>query len=159
MNTSEFTIQMFLRFYEKIEFTDDDNDCWLWIASLDKFGYGHFGIKRKNTLTHRISYAIAYGEFPDHLNVLHSCDNPRCVNPKHLFLGTQKDNSDDMREKGRAVNVKGEANGRAKLTRDQVNTIRERFANGESKKHLAREYKVSPKNIRSIIKLVIWKED
>lgn len=80
---------------------EDPNGCWIWIGGKTSDGYGKFylnGIKRR---AHRVAWVIRNGQIPEGLNVLHNCDNPSCVNPDHLFLGTQIDNIIDMVSKGR----------------------------------------------------------
>jgi len=89
------------RFHEKYVI-NPDNGCWEWTATLDQSGYGLLGYEGSMKGAHRFSYKIYKGEIPKGLYVLHKCDNPPCVNPEHLFLGTQKDNMDDMYNKGRA---------------------------------------------------------
>lgn len=77
------------------------SDCWIWLLAKDKNGYGVAHKGRKNFRAHRVSYEAFIGYVPPHLYVLHRCDNPPCVNPDHLFLGTNQDNMDDMVLKGR----------------------------------------------------------
>ena len=103
---------------------------------------------------HRVSYELCVGLIPDGLLVLHHCDNPPCVNPAHLFLGTQRDNIRDMIEKGRKR--QGERNGRSKLNHDDVRAIRIACANGESKASVSRRYPVNVSVIKKIIYGVIW---
>jgi hypothetical protein len=87
------------RFWDKVQKTES---CWLWTAYLKRNGYGQFFPRRGHPVyAHRYSYELARGAIPDGLLVLHACDNPRCVNPNHLSLGTQKENLADMRRKGR----------------------------------------------------------
>jgi len=94
---------MLARFESKFKKTDG---CWEWEGCKSKSGYGQFGVRGDNSYfvsryTHRVSWELYRGEIPKGLCVLHRCDNPSCVNPEHLFLGTHKDNTQDMVEKGR----------------------------------------------------------
>lgn len=93
------------RFWEKVEKL---TDCWVWTAGTDDKGYGRILNKRKEhggeTRAHRLSWILHNGPIPTGLYVLHKCDNPPCVRPDHLFLGTNLDNMRDMKEKGRAAN-------------------------------------------------------
>lgn len=95
------------RFWTKVS-KRGDQQCWNWIASLDTEGYGNFKSKNKkaNNKAHRMSYLLHFGDISKGLHVLHKCDNPRCVNPSHLFLGTHQDNMRDMVEKGRITTRK-----------------------------------------------------
>lgn len=91
------------RFMSKI---DRSEDCWIWTASVDKrSGYGWFKFRNKMCRAHRFSWLLFHGKIKDKLCVLHKCDNPPCVNPKHLFLGTHRDNMLDMAMKGRATRL------------------------------------------------------
>lgn len=91
------------RFWSKVEKTDG---CWLWTAYLDERGYGTFGYKGKVHYAHRVSYELTKGPIPIGLHILHSCDNPACVNPAHLRTGTHTDNMRDKVERGRDHNAK-----------------------------------------------------
>lgn len=92
------------RFFIKVIQTDD---CWYWIAgSRGKTGYGAFKIENDTVDAHRVSWMIHFGPIPDGLCVCHKCDNRRCVRPDHLFLGTKKDNNQDMFRKGRNAKMK-----------------------------------------------------
>ena len=89
------------RFWAKVRKTED---CWEWIAGKGGRGYGNFWYTGKTVNAHRFSYVLTYGEFDQSLQVCHTCDNPGCVNPEHLWLGTPKDNMQDKMKKGRHVN-------------------------------------------------------
>jgi hypothetical protein len=88
------------RFADKIKFAAKD-DCWEWQAGKRPNGYGQFRVEHRNLLPHRVSWQAFNGPIPDGMCVLHKCDNPGCVNPNHLFLGTHQDNTRDMMRKGR----------------------------------------------------------
>jgi len=96
----------------------------MWTASKNTSGYGHIFKEGKLFASHRLSWVLHKGEIPVGMCVLHSCDNPACVNPKHLFLGTHFDNMRDMTEKGRSAHNNGAASGHAKLSEQDVHEIR-----------------------------------
>lgn len=111
------------RFWDKVSIVGDD-DCWEWTASTLRGGYGNFRWKDKMVQSHRFSWMMANKkEIPDGMYVCHHCDNPSCVNPKHLFLGNQKDNVRDCWNKNRHSN-QGENHPRNILTKDQVINIK-----------------------------------
>ena len=92
------------RFWSKVQ--KIDGGCWLWIAYRDSKGYGSFGLDGKVRKAHRVAYELTYGPLPEGAHVLHSCDNPSCVNPQHLRAGTHVDNMRDRVEHGRDPNAK-----------------------------------------------------
>jgi hypothetical protein len=115
-----------------------------------------------NIGVHRLSWILANGAIPDGMSVLHRCDNPPCVNPEHLFLGTQRDNNLDMRAKGREgrFDRKGEANGHAKLTLSQAREIRARYASGGiSQEALGRNYGIPQAHVSRIVLNRAWAEE
>jgi hypothetical protein len=122
-----------------------------------KKGYGVMHIGRKLLSTHRISYEIHIGKIPAGMCVCHKCDNPQCVNPSHLFLGTNLDNTKDKMNKGRHVASPGEKNGAAKLTEKQALEIYKLYSLGHSSCKLAIIYGVSPPMIRNIVKHKNWR--
>ena len=144
------------RFWSKV---DKSSDCWTWTAAKLKKGYGQFKAKSYTLVTaHRLSYEMAYGPIPDGLLVCHKCDNPSCVNPDHLFLGTAQDNSHDMVSKGRSKNggaFVGSANGNAVLRAEDVKEIR---ALSLSYRELASRFGVSKTQIARIKTGLAWKE-
>lgn len=156
-----FYVDEIMRFWSKVKVTARTEDCWIWNGLKTKTGYGQMSIggrKGKIWFTHRFSYQLAYGEIPEGAHVLHRCDNPSCVNPNHLFLGTHKDNMQDMVNKGRKAIKYGEDTVHHKLTADKVISIRERFARGGiSQSALAREMGVTQVAIQRIVTRRTWK--
>lgn len=142
---SIFAESVVARFWDKVDVRGED-DCWEWTGSLTR-GYGHFKIDGKLWYAHRYSYEINAGPIGD-LCVCHHCDNPCCVNPEHLFLGTTADNNRDRDNKGRGV-----TNNRLKvLTQDQADEIRIKSATGAYfHKELAKEYNVGQTTVIRVI--------
>jgi len=118
------TIERFWSYVKKA------SKCWLWMGGCSGKGYGYFRAGEKLLSAHRFSWMIEHGEIPEGLKILHHCDNPPCVNPACLFLGTTKDNDIDMRSKGRQPDLRGERNGNARFTEREVLRIRELAFNG-----------------------------
>jgi len=143
------------RFWQKVEKTDG---CWNWTSAKHPKGYGLFSIKNRNQRAHRVSYELCKGPIPEGMQVLHECDNPSCVKPEHLFLGTNADNMADKVAKGRQAHFcpgRGEDSPTAKLTTKQVLAIRE--AVGVPHKVLAADYGVSRRQIEDIRARRAWK--
>jgi len=139
-------------FWKRVDKKSDD-ECWEWKGYLIPNGYGQLKVKQKNVYAHRYSYELHYGRIPDNLLVCHKCDNRKCVNPRHLFLGTQKDNVHDMDRKGRRV-VKP---GTQKITRKDAENIRLLHREGVHVDILAEKYGLKPCTIRNIIAYRLWK--
>lgn len=146
------------RFWSKLSIRGA-NDCWLWQGAQNGHGYGKFWVKPHCFQAHRISWSIHYGNIPDGLHVLHSCDQTDCCNPTHLFLGTNDDNVQDRESKGRGKTprLNGESISRAKFTSADVISIRNRCATGETQKEIAQEYGVYQSAISKIILRTTWK--
>lgn len=138
------------RFWKYVEKTDT---CWNWKASLNTYGYGCFWWNRKQHQSHRVSWYIKYGKHSDKL-LLHSCDNPACVNPEHLREGAQSDNMKD--KVGRRRQATGESHGQSRLTEEQVVAILKKHSEGASTRKLGKEYNVSKTAILYIIKGKNW---
>lgn len=136
-----------------------ESGCVEWHGSTLPRGYGIFRIPktRRNMLAHRWAWQEKHGTVPTGMFVCHRCDNPRCVNVDHLFVGTPKDNSQDMIAKGRRVIGASPrmANGRAKLTDDDVNDIRT-FRSYFTLRQLAKEFGVGTSQIHRIVKGLAW---
>ena len=132
--------------------------CWEWNAYKDRVGYGTFRIAERHQMAHRVAYQLYVGEIPAGLCVCHHCDNPRCVNPAHLFLGTQADNMRDRENKGRGVfpGLSGENHGSAKLTEAQVIEIRAKYGEGARQVDLAKEFGVTQSIISMIVCGRVW---
>ena len=146
------------RFWPKV---DKSGDCWPWTGTRLPKGYGQFGRGRRGAgmaKAHRISWELHYGPIPEGLCVLHHCDNPPCVRPDHLFLGTQSDNLADMTAKGRRVRhgAAGEANVKARLTWDEVRAIR--ASAGETGNQLAARYGVTRGEIYNVRSMRTWRD-
>lgn len=141
-----------------------ESGCHEWNSALNPRGYGIFSLKRGSkwgaVLAHRVAWEIANGPIPTGLYVCHSCDNPRCVNPSHLFIGTQLDNIRDMMEKGREAigyHPKGSAHGCAKMTEDSVIEIRKMRLAGFEWKSIASRFGIGLSTAHSIGTGRTWK--
>lgn len=122
-----------------------EDDCWPWTRWLDRDGYGKIVVVGRAFKPHRLAFQLATGRDPGDQLVCHSCDNPPCCNPAHLFLGTQADNLRDMRTKGR--DRRGSTHPHARLTEQRVREIRRRRAAGEHGRRLAAEFGVSEASV------------
>jgi hypothetical protein len=149
------------RFWSKVDRGADPAGCWIWTAAKHRNGYGAFGTwdgrSRKAHRAHRYAFELAFGAIePASLFVCHRCDNPSCVNPSHLFLGTALDNAQDREAKGRGPGpkVRGERHGAAKLSPADVYAIRARST--EMLKVLAQEFGVSTEMVYRIRHRKAW---
>ena len=148
------------RFWSKVNKT---GDCWKWVAGINCRGYGKFSVgsrsdgSRREILAPRMSWLLTYGEIPEGIFVCHHCDNPLCVNPEHLFLGSPKDNQIDSVTKNRRPDVSGAKHPQTRLTQEQVNKIRERRKNGEKLQAIAEDYGVTFSNISAIALFKSWR--
>ena len=147
-----------IRFWAKVDRGGPD-ECWEWTASRMPKGYGQIGSEeRKTLLAHRVSYELHNGPIPADHDICHRCDNPPCVNPGHLFLGSRQDNMRDCSSKGRVVvpATQGERNGSARLTEAQAIEILTRHANGERGSRLASEFGVTHAAVSALIHGHTW---
>ena len=142
------------RFWSKVD-VGGPGDCWEWKAGRNAGGYGQFRLGGKPHLAHRLVVGLRTG---DEGHALHSCDNPACVNPAHLSIGTHQDNMDQMKSRGRQSSLPGEDHGQAKLTDTKVLEIRARYATGQiTQRGLASQYDVAHSLISMIINRKNWK--
>lgn len=138
------------RFFYYVDKGFDINGCWEWTGHKNHGGYGRVRRGGKDLTAHRYSWMIHHGEIPVGMLVCHSCDNPRCVNPAHLFLGSHRHNAQDRSIKKRNRNQSGSKHNCAKLTEPQVLDIRNRLLCHEEGAALAKEFNVSPMTISNI---------
>jgi hypothetical protein len=132
------------------------NQCWVWNGGKSTpGGYGKTSLNNKTEYSHRVAWEFFYGQkIPDNLCVLHRCDNPPCINPFHLFLGTKGDNNTDRANKNRSNSLAGENHPQAKLTNQHADNIRTLYHNGHSSASLAKLYGVSASTILKIIRKI-----
>lgn len=166
MNKIVYTGGNLMSFWSKVNIKDR-NSCWEWMASCHKFGYGWFRITGKTYLAHRLALIFTTGEMGK-LQVLHSCDNPKCCNPNHLRWGTQKENIQDCIKRGRKKDPPrneskppvyyGKDNNNAKLDAEKVDRIRHLYVCSlMSGDELAKQFGVSRSTIYQIINYKTWK--
>ncbi len=143
-------------FYKYLKVPDNEHGCLEWVGSKHAFGYGVF---KTRILAHRFSYQHFIGKIGDGLSVLHKCDNPSCVHPDHLFLGTQEDNLKDMTDKkrGRYPGSPGERNHKHKLTETDVGEIKSRLQMGDKQKNIAKKYSIHPSQVSRINTNTTWR--
>ncbi len=144
----------FERFWSKVEVLEDSK-CWPWRAGKNKDGYGMFLWNGRSERAHRIAFFFRHKKFP--LHGLHTCDNPRCCNPSHIYSGTHIDNMRDMTERARHWVYRGEKHYAAKLNERKVAEIKSRYAaGGESMAGLASYYGVSFSAVQRVLGGKSW---
>jgi hypothetical protein len=133
------------------------HDCWPWRCGRDKDGYGAISVNGHHRRAHVIAWELASGQVcPKGMCVMHSCDNPPCVNPAHLRLGTNGENVADMVAKGRAFRQRGSKHGNSKLTEEQVKWIRRLYKRGSTTREIAEIFSVTQSNIWYIVLRKTW---
>ena len=138
------------RFWSKVD-RQGPNECWPWLGSFFRDGYGQFWQDGTNRRAPRVAYELASASaIPSEVVVRHTCDNARCVNPFHLVLGTQLDNIRDSIARGRHSG--------AKLTARLAAEARRRVADGESQRAVADDFGVTPSNVSRIVAGKVWAE-
>lgn len=150
MNPPEYT-SLPKRFWDKVE-VNEETGCWEWTATRSSI-YGRFQLAGKLLQAHRVSAADFYGPVPEGMHALHHCDIERCVNPKHIYYGTNQDNSDDRGLRG--LGIRGERNGTVKLTAANVLEIR-KLAKNHTQRYLGNLFGVTQANIQYITSRSTW---
>lgn len=148
------------RFWAKVD-KAAAKQCWEWTGTRNNKGYGMIGRGSAGlgkALAHRVSYELANGPIPNGLNILHSCDNPACVNPAHLRAGTQKENQVEMSLKGRSggSGYRGEMIGTAKLNDEKVIAIRQAYVDGVPMNDMCEQFSVSRPTVKRVIQGKTW---
>lgn len=143
-----------------LEYVNKTDTCWLWVGYKGHYGYGKITNEQgKQVRAHRYMYEKYKGKIPEGMKILHKCDVTACVNPDHLFLGTQKDNVKDMMDKNRGgyKSFHGEKHWASKLTMEQVERIREMYALGDYyQSQLAKKFGVSQQVISKVVNYKAW---
>lgn len=136
------------RFWERV---NQGDGCWEWNSTRIPRGYGYFHWGSKARYAHRTAWELTYGKIPNGMFVCHHCDNPPCVRPDHLFLGTQSDNMRDCKEKGRGKYPRAEQNGLARLTFAEAEEVRREVHEGIPQAQIARRLQVHPSCVWNIV--------
>jgi hypothetical protein len=139
-------------FLGRIKIINDEDSCWLWTGGKDKDGYGKVGFNKKHYRAHRIMYLLENGPIEEGNFVCHTCDNPSCVRPSHLWQGTILENNRDKESKGRGNKIVGENHANSKLTDKEVVEIRDLYASGEYRQwQLAEKFGITQANVCRIV--------
>lgn len=155
----------------KVEYTDDhirhllycrailsdEDSCWIWLGPPDRYGYGRIQVDGKTERAHRMSYRVHVGEIPPGMNICHTCDTPACINPHHLFPGTQADNIADKIAKGRGRSLKGDECRNAILSERDVQDVFAEKARGDRVESIAAARGVSTSTVYKILQGHSWK--
>lgn len=169
--SDHYTPKIMRHFWSKV---DTSGDCWTWQRYRCRKGYGIVRIEGQLQKAHRVAWMMTRGPIPDGMQICHHCDNPPCVRPDHLFLGSQSDNSKDMGSKGRhwlqkqperslfvrqpTIKPRGTQNRHAKLTDEQVREIRKVHTEKRvSRRQIARMFNVSETTVRRVVNRELWK--
>jgi hypothetical protein len=144
-------------FWPKVDKRGTD-ECWIWIGARETNGYGILANRSERGVVkaHRLSYELHFGKFDPQMEVCHHCDNPPCVNPSHLFLGTHLDNMRDRSVKQRTHRHMGSANGRSRLTHEAVQTVRAMYESGCSQAAIAKQFGVTQSQVSRVVRGVHW---
>jgi hypothetical protein len=150
------TMKLIERFMNKVDRSGGEDACWIWTARKTPQGYGRFLVDGINLLAHRVSFEIHSGTSARGLCVLHRCDNPSCVNPAHLRLGTNYDNVQDKVSKGRHLTSGGMKNPNRKLSEADVIEIRALVSRGIRRRDIASKFNIAPSYVNDISSRKVW---
>lgn len=169
----EYTAEKIERFWGRVDRSGGPDACWPWTRYCDPAGYGRLYFQGNSFYAHRFAFIVSHGTIPEGLHICHTCDNPPCCNPAHLWAGTARDNAHDAQEKGRRLKpnpnpkkryqatgnypCKGTTHGRAKLTNDDVRAIRQLCRDGVRHEDIAIRFGVSASLISEINTRKIWR--
>lgn len=145
----------FVRFIRLVKI-GEAHECWEWQGNRPSALYGHFSLREKTVKAHRWIYALLNGEIPDDLVVRHKCDNPACVNPAHLEVGTVADNTRDKYERGRGPNRQGEKHPMARLDEDRVRQLRKMASLGFTHTAIAEKFGIARQTVGNIVRGRNW---
>lgn len=149
-HTLRYDEEFIERFWSKVQH-GADCECWLWRAAL-LHGYGYTSYRYKTLRAHRVAYVLSYGiDLQEDQCVCHSCDNPACVNPNHLWVGTHADNVRDKVQKGRQRALSGEQNPNTRLSDHDIRQIRQLYEEGISQKELAALFEISQPYVSRLV--------
>ena len=150
----DYDLKTFDRLFDRV--VEAKNDCLVYTWGCDKDGYGWLGYRGTQKRASQLAYYLCVGDIPAGMHVLHTCDNPPCCNPEHLFLGNDRINTDDKMAKGRHVAVRGSFHSRALLREEDIVRIRELREGGWKYKEIAEEFNVGISCINHILHRRSW---
>lgn len=133
------------------------NGCWLWNGGKNRDGYGQVRLKGRTEYAHRISWVIHNGPIPKGMCVCHQCDNPLCVRPDHLFLGTHAENMADMIAKNHVARFHGKEDTHTKLAKKDIRRMREQYLFGADRKDISLVFNVSISSVYAIVGRRTWR--
>lgn len=159
-----FTLQDQIRFWSHVQKARPD-DCWFWLKTciirdgkkVPIFNFRNDGGQYHGYMAYasRVAYLFENGSIPNNKIVCHTCDNPMCMNPNHMWLGTNEENTEDRNQKDRQA--KGSSQGSAKLTEEQILEIRQAYSLGETQQSIANRYKIDQRHVSRIVRKESWK--
>ena len=142
---------------DKHSIPEPNSGCYIWTGASATGNYPQIRLGTETWAAHRIAYYLAHGDIPQNLCVCHRCDNTLCVNPEHLFLGTDSDNNLDKVQKGRQISLKGLRHYRTHLNEADIRTIFQLRASGFKQKQISERFGISKENVSTILQRRTWR--